>query len=388
MQIFPKEIIDNTIQAYIPRNTVRSRTIYGIVLLAILSAICSLPFIRIKVYTTARGMVKPSKERIPIRSLNSGKVLFSNLKNNKYVEKGDVLLILESNVLNEQIALTEYDSERYLEHIKDLKYLINTIRIQSDNISSSKYKKEYFQHLEKSNEHLTRIKKLKIDHDRNHKLFSKGVIAKVEFEDIKLDFELALNAYNQFKKQQVNTWQSALTELENSLEISQNKNAQFLMSKSEYIITAPINGSLVNLAGVEKGSTVTSGVSLGEISPDTDLLAECYISPLDIGLIDKSKSVNFQIDAFNYNQWGLATGSITEISKDVELVENQPVFKLRCKLDEKFLELKNGAKGTISKGMTLNARFELTERTLFQLLYDKVDDWMNPTQNTQITLTE
>ena len=30
------------------------------------------------------------------------------------------------------------------------------------------------------------------------------------------------------------------------------------------------------------------------------------------------------------------------------------------------------------KGMTLNARFLLTERTLFDLLYDKVDDWLNP----------
>jgi len=28
--------------------------------------------------------------------------------------------------------------------------------------------------------------------------------------------------------------------------------------------------------------------------------------------------------------------------------------------------------------MTLQARFLVTERTLFQLLYDKADDWLNP----------
>jgi HlyD family secretion protein len=28
--------------------------------------------------------------------------------------------------------------------------------------------------------------------------------------------------------------------------------------------------------------------------------------------------------------------------------------------------------------MSLTARFNVTERTLFQLLYDKVDDWLNP----------
>lgn len=39
---------------------------------------------------------------------------------------------------------------------------------------------------------------------------------------------------------------------------------------------------------------------------------------------------------------------------------------------------KNGYKGYLKKGMTLQARFIITERTLWQLLYDKVDDWINP----------
>lgn len=388
MQIFPKEIIENTLQAYLPKNGVKSRAIYGIILCAVLLAICSLPFIKVKVHTTAQGMVKPSIERITVTSLNSGKVLFTNMENNKYVQKGDILLILENNVLNEQIALAEYDSKRYSEQIKDLEYLLNVKNIHADSIHSPKYQKEYFQYLESSNEYLTRIKKLQVDHDRNHKLLLKGVIARAEYENIKLDYDLALNAYNQFKKQQWNTWQATLTELENKLTISQNKNAQFVESKKEYVITAPVNGSLINLSGVERGSIIASGASLAEISPDTDLLAECYVSPLDIGLIDRSKPVNFQIDAFNYNQWGLATGGILEISQDVVLIENQPVFKIRCKMNQEFLKLKNGAKGTIKKGMTFNARFELTERTLYQLLYDKVDDWMNPAQNTQITSTE
>jgi len=30
------------------------------------------------------------------------------------------------------------------------------------------------------------------------------------------------------------------------------------------------------------------------------------------------------------------------------------------------------------KGMTLQARFIVTKRSLWQLLYDKVDDWANP----------
>ncbi len=85
-----------------------------------------------------------------------------------------------------------------------------------------------------------------------------------------------------------------------------------------------------------------------------------------------------QISAFNYNQWGLLTGKIIEISNDIQLVKEQPIFKVKCALDQDFLKLKNGYPAKFKKGMTLHARFMVTKRSLWQLLYDKVDDWVNP----------
>ena len=123
---------------------------------------------------------------------------------------------------------------------------------------------------------------------------------------------------------------------------------------------------------------INAGKLLAEISPDGNLIAECYVSPIDIGLINSNNIVKFQMDAFNYNQWGLATGKIIEIGNDIEIINNNPIFKIRCKIDQKYLTLKNNFKGNLKKGMTFNARFKLTERTLFELLYDKIDDWLNP----------
>jgi HlyD family secretion protein len=54
------------------------------------------------------------------------------------------------------------------------------------------------------------------------------------------------------------------------------------------------------------------------------------------------------------------------------------MFKLLCSLDQNFLQLKNGFKGQLKKGIVVNARFEIIERSLFDLLYDKIDDWLNP----------
>ena len=87
------------------------------------------------------------------------------------------------------------------------------------------------------------------------------------------------------------------------------------------------------------------------------------------------------MSAKNYNQWGAVAGTISDISNDVILVEGEPVFKVTSTLDQDFLVLQNGYKGRLKKGMTLNARFVLTERSLWQLLYDKVDNWLNPALN-------
>jgi len=117
---------------------------------------------------------------------------------------------------------------------------------------------------------------------------------------------------------------------------------------------------------------------LAQISPNSDLVAEVYVSPNDIGLLHEGMDVHMQISAFDYNQWGLVQGKVKEISKDIQQRNNQPVFEIRCSLNRDHMSLKNGCPGKLKKGMTLQARFSIVERSLWQLLYDKVDDWMNP----------
>lgn len=329
-------------------------------------------------YTSSRGIIKSDKAHIKLTTISSGKVLKNFIEINKQVKKGDTLLIVDNyTVLNnlELLKLNIADTEKF-KH--DILYLINHELVNIDSIFTQKYQKDYFQFREKLQELQTRLKKANRDYLRNKKLFEKGVIALVEFENFKFEYDLILNSISQLKKQQQNNWQLDLTsktqqqkELNNSFNLQKER-------KKDYVLVAPIDGSLINVIGIQKGSTISAGIPLAQISPDGDLIAECYISPLDIGLINTMNSVKFQIDAFNYNQWGHATGKIVQIGKDIEIINETPIFKIRCKVDQKHLQLKNSFKGDLIKGMTFNALFKLTERTLFQLLYDNIDDWLNP----------
>jgi hypothetical protein len=108
-------------------------------------------------------------------------------------------------------------------------------------------------------------------------------------------------------------------------------------------------------------------------------VATCFVNPGDIGLINKDQTIRIQVDALNYNEWGLLNASIIDISDDLVVEEGSAVyFRIRCKPEYTFLSLKNGVKAELKKGMSFSGRIVVTRRTLFNLLFDKADKWLNP----------
>ena len=91
--------------------------------------------------------------------------------------------------------------------------------------------------------------------------------------------------------------------------------------------------------------------------------------------------MQLHLDAFNAREWGVLPGRIYEISSDYILVENQPVYRIKCRLERGELNLRNGYSAKIKKGMSFQARCLVSRRTLFQLLADKTGNWLNPALN-------
>jgi hypothetical protein len=116
-------------------------------------------------------------------------------------------------------------------------------------------------------------------------------------------------------------------------------------------------------------------IFLHKNASQTALMVECFVSPADIGFIGQSDHVKFQIDTFHPNQWGMATGKILHIDSDVSIVKNIPRYIVICSLHETSLFLRNHIQGSLQKGMTLTAMFPISKRTVFQLLFDQMEDW-------------
>ena len=353
-------------------------TIYIGILFLIISTLLALPLIQIPISSSSRGVVRSVEENTQISAVVSGKIVYSKLeKNNQTIQKGDTLLIVTAEQLDTQKQLQTNQSSDYATQLSDL------TKISHGNFSglqTGQYQREVSAMQEKIAEVQTQLSLAQKDYDRALKLNNQGVIPKAEYDKFHYNLQGLKNQIANIREQQIAQWQAQKRETERQLRSVDSEIQRIGQEQKNYIVTAPVSGRLINFSGIQKGNFLVQGTPIGEISPDHFLVAECMVSPKDIGFIQKGQNVKFQIDTYNYNQWGLVDGKVTDVDQNITVNQQtgESYFKVRCQMDKNYLQLKNGFRGNIGKGMTFTTRFHLIDRTLWQLLFDRVDDWFNP----------
>jgi multidrug resistance efflux pump len=388
IKIFPTSIIHQTTEYYQSKIDTRSRAIYLSFLGLLFLIIISLPFIHVDLSIQARGTFQSSLEKNEVLVPVSGKVKSIHFKENEKMSVGDKLVEFEAGQIN-------FELDRYTERLMLLSNITSDlnelIRLQESDIMLPQDKKlktnlyiaYYYEFHTQYRSQASALDKAFRDHKRNQLLYETGVIAFAEYDETKLKYEQAAASLKILYKKKISEWEQELVKYNNEYQELVNKSDILLNQKKQYQILAGVSGTIINTKNIKEGDFVFANQKIGEISPDSPLLAIAYISPKDIGFIKLSQPVYFQIDAYNYNDWGLAKGKVIEIADDLSMISDKQVaFRIICALEDDHLTLKNGYRGEIRKGMTFNARFLVTKRSLFQLLYDKVDNWLNPTVNT------
>ena len=194
------------------------------------------------------------------------------------------------------------------------------------------------------------------------------------------ELRFAQQALQSFVSQQKSTWENQKRDLEERVKNIDGSISKIKVEENNYVVLAPISGTIESFSGLQVGSFLNASQPIATISAVDQLIVESMVSPNDIGLIYKNQKVKFQIDAFNYNQWGLLEGKVIDIDRNITIQGDQAFFKVRCSLNSIEMKLLSGYKTKVSKGMTLTSRYIITTRSLFDLLFDKMDDWLNPKQ--------
>ena len=349
----------------------------------VISGIVILPFIYVDVAVQARGYFQSDIEKQVVYIPYQGKIVFTAIRNGIRVTKGDTLLIIESEAIRaKQDALLQSIADNNAS-ISDLEKLTKVDSLENQLIQTGlltpRYKAEFVNLRSQQTIQFQKYQKKKTEHERNGLLYNQEIIPEIDYENSLFVLSSERDNLNQILFYQKSLWQSDLTNRRNeavNLLASLEQCAEELTNR---IVRASTNGEIMQSSDIQTGSIVSPGQKIAEISPDGELVATCFVKPADIGLIHEKQQVRIQVDALNYNEWGMVEGEIIDISDDM-IIENGSMgyFRVKCKPEKTFLSLKNGYRADIKKGMSLNTRIVVIKRSLYNLLFDKADKWFNP----------
>lgn len=367
----------NTIENLIAKNKTKSFSIYFIILLAIIIFLGLLPIIKVDISSQSRGIIRSTTDNVPVTVIVSGRVIWLNIKNNAIVKEGDTLLkIAMQNLETEKKTQNEVSNS-----VSALLQDVNSILSGKTKIlKTSTAREDFLKFQSRKNELQSKVSQAQINFDRNKGLYDKSIIAKVEYEKYEYELILANVVLKSYISEQKSNWENQKRDLEERMKNLNGSIEKIRVEENNYVITAPISGTIENFSGLQTGSFLNAGQTVLNISAVDHLIVESMVSPSDIGLIYKNQKVKFQLDAFNYNQWGLLDGKVIDIDHNISVQDNNSFFRVRSALNATQMKLKSGYKTNVSKGMTLTTRYIITRRSLFDLLFDKIDDWLNPKQ--------
>ena len=143
---------------------------------------------------------------------------------------------------------------------------------------------------------------------------------------------------------------------------------------------APVDGEIFDLRAypgyVPPGGQggIQAAQPVLQIVPEDDLVAEVFITPEDIGFVQKGMATDVRISAFPYSEFGDVKGQVLSISKSA--LEPEPPYDFfryvaTVKLDQPYIEIR-GKKTPLQSGMSVQANIRVREnRTVFSLFGEK-----------------
>jgi len=368
-----EQLEDSTLDL-IYRRRVRPHFPGYVVILIVLAVIFSLPFVKVDVVTSVRGMVRPVEESSELFSSLSGIVESSILKDNLQVDAGDTLVWIRR-------VLPEARIVAYLERMRIIQASARDIQLilaGKKPVNTTQYRQSHKNHLSERSRLEIQKEFLSGEYSTAQVLYKEEVISLHEFEKARSSYrdicakESDLDeAYKSFLEEDLFRIQTEIKQIKNNIRLTQS-------SLDEYFILAPVPGTLYKCRSLSTGSVIHSGMSLGMILPSGLLAAECYINPGHIASVHKGSRVKLRFDDLGFRTHYPLEAQVDLLDREVSVFNGLPSYRIRCTIADPKIRYTNGSWESLKNGMTFTASILLFRHSLASLILEKANLWANP----------
>lgn len=373
---------NHCLEAHLARHSGRGNLVYLTVLVLVIAALVALPVVRVPISVSGEGILRPELEKHSLRLPVSGFAEVLHIAENRHVDVGEELARVRVVAADGQRELLERRIAEGGATLRDLRMLLAAPQ-QLDTLSleTPRYRLAAAELSRRHAEAMIEIADAENDVRRATLLAERRLLPLTELEDSEGRLRKAREQASAIEQGARMEWTSAAEATERELrELAEELN-RLRAEAALRILRAPVAGTLEQVASVSPGSYLLAGDPLLTISPTAPLRGEVYVATRDIGMLRAGMPVRLLVDAFDHHDWGAALGRIASIAEDYLPVDGVPAFRVIVELDNDVLTGPGGIRGKLRKGMTLQARFDVTERSLWQLLRDDVEDWIDPVRN-------
>jgi hemolysin D len=176
-------------------------------------------------------------------------------------------------------------------------------------------------------------------------------------------------AAQQKKKQleiEVTQIQASIADTEKSISTARAK------LKNSYL-KAPVDGVVLSLNLKNTGEVLQSGQTAAEIAPaGAPLVLSAVVPDSEAGRIKTDMEVQVKFDAYPYQDYGIVSGEVTDISKDSKSDEKLgQVYTVEIDLDKDYVT-DDGQKIEFRAGQTATADIVIRRRRIIDVLLDPI----------------
>ena len=341
----------------------------------------------IDVVITASGSVQPIGNLNIVKTYSGGTVKSINVSEGDFVEQGEVLIELDSDVL--KIDVEQLNNQRkMLETQRD----IYTKIIDGSDISKIKisdYPDEFKPYIQAILDNDTGYKNslANLENEKKSAEINKD-IAQLQLEQ----YQTTGGTEQQIKAQELLVQQYALEVDNTELQISNTKvqyssqinsniseinstldeilaNLEKYRLSTEYQnITAPVSGYVNSVDVNTLGETVTSAQQLVTIVPDnTPKEMLCYVKNADIADVELGMEAEIKLEAYPYNKYGTVKGTVKYISPSSFANEQLGnVYIVKLEIDDSIENI------NIISGLSGAVEIKITKRTIMDYFLDPI----------------
>jgi membrane fusion protein, peptide pheromone/bacteriocin exporter len=336
-------------------------------------------FGEIDITVRANGILRPGESISVIRNINGGEIEKLFYYENKNVNKGELLYVVDSSNLELQLDKFVKERDRLTSEVENLKILEKSIKQENNFFKEGniEFYNRYLVYKYEKERLLLDYTQARSKYTREEQL-SPSFTAANRLEELKTAYSIARINYERFFsetlvsiKKETESNEVSLMDVESQIMDLQNK----IDLNS---VKAPINGSVQVYYEFNIGDYIPSGIEVMRIIPDqgkNDYKVEVVVENKDISHLKIGQKVKFRILALPYKEYGTLDGKIIKISRDTISGENKANMSYLIEADINGIQLydKDNNPARIKPGMICESRIVVRQKKILYYVLEKLD---------------